>query len=473
MWLTFAIKYSNLYRIAPDITHIVQHQDLEQYYRKVSNMRRTKYQNLNDSRLILQLYVPKPLKPSVKSIMQMWLEQRRQAMPQLHLNYRQFYCQLRCVLYQRLDGMFQKQLSSNITINLAKLRDFIAATVLVILVKLDSFFNFCGPYDPEIRWTNSKKTLGRLLCAMSSHVHYFKAISKFKLELQSGCAQLRVKVVYSLWPWYLADDLQKWQGSFSVLLRVLCIISWPSVNSNRSYSPETLNSVEDRRFLYHVTLKFGGWPWKTIEHLLYTTSGFVHHFSAVSQFKLVAQPWNAQFWSKLAIFGPVWPRNLMGDLEKTKRAPFLCYFKLWASFHNRQFIKTRVTFRKRPICVKIGNFLSRVTLQFDVRSRKTTRHLFFATSSYVHHFVAICKFKTGNTGPNVFFEFVHLISGSYGPQKLKNESSLTKITGTVAAIKSLSFARKHPNLDKICFDLCDLDLWHLTSDLLHVHFCQW
>ena len=40
-------------------------------YRKVSNIRRTKCQNLNDSRLVLQLSVPNPLKPSVKSIMKM------------------------------------------------------------------------------------------------------------------------------------------------------------------------------------------------------------------------------------------------------------------------------------------------------------------------------------------------------------------------------------------------------------------
>ena len=68
-------------------------------YRKASNIRRTKCQNLNDSRLFLQLSVPNPLKPSVKSIMKMYLEQRREAMLQLHLSYRQFYCQLRCVLY--------------------------------------------------------------------------------------------------------------------------------------------------------------------------------------------------------------------------------------------------------------------------------------------------------------------------------------------------------------------------------------
>ena len=34
-------------------------------YRKVSNIRRTKCQNLDDSRLVLQLSVPNPVKPSV------------------------------------------------------------------------------------------------------------------------------------------------------------------------------------------------------------------------------------------------------------------------------------------------------------------------------------------------------------------------------------------------------------------------
>ena len=41
------------------------------YYRKISNIRRTKSQNLNDSRLVLQLSVPNPLKPGVKSRMKM------------------------------------------------------------------------------------------------------------------------------------------------------------------------------------------------------------------------------------------------------------------------------------------------------------------------------------------------------------------------------------------------------------------
>ena len=40
-------------------------------YRKVSNIRHTNSQNLNDSRLVLELSVPNSLKPSVKSIMKM------------------------------------------------------------------------------------------------------------------------------------------------------------------------------------------------------------------------------------------------------------------------------------------------------------------------------------------------------------------------------------------------------------------
>ena len=40
-------------------------------YREVSNIRRTKSQNLNASRLILQLSLPNPLKPGVKMRMKM------------------------------------------------------------------------------------------------------------------------------------------------------------------------------------------------------------------------------------------------------------------------------------------------------------------------------------------------------------------------------------------------------------------
>ena len=39
-----------------------------------------------------------------------------------------------------------------------------------------------------------------------------------------------------------------------------------------------------------VTLKFDGWPWKTIGHFFYTTSSSVHHFKAMGEFKLQVSP---------------------------------------------------------------------------------------------------------------------------------------------------------------------------------------
>ena len=103
---------------------------------------------------------------------------------------------------------------------------------------------------------------------------------------------------------------------------------------------------------------------------------------------------------KSSIFHPVWPWNLMDDQKTTNRAPLLCYFKLFASFRSHWWIQTGVTVRKRLIWVKIDAFLNRVTLKFAAWPSKTIGHMFYATSSFVQHFVAIGEFKlelqTGN-----------------------------------------------------------------------------
>ena len=119
------------------------------------------------------------------------------------------------------------------------------------------------------------------------------------------------------------------------------------MNSNLSYSPEMLNSGQNRQFFEPCDLEI-----------------------------------------------------LRMTLENN-RAPLLCYFKLCASFRSHWWIQTGVTVRKRPIWVKFDDFLSRVTLKFDGWPWKTIGHLFYATSSFVHHFVAIGEFKlelqSGNT----------------------------------------------------------------------------
>ena len=62
------------------------------YYRQASYIRRTESQNVNVSRLILQLSLPNPLKPGAKSLIK--IQQRRQPVFQPHLGDQQFDCLL-------------------------------------------------------------------------------------------------------------------------------------------------------------------------------------------------------------------------------------------------------------------------------------------------------------------------------------------------------------------------------------------
>ena len=113
--------------------------------------------------------------------------------------------------------------------------------------------------------------------------------------------------------------------------------------------------VKIDNFFSRVTLKFNGWPSKTMGHLFYATSSFVHHFIPIGEFKFELQSGNAQFGSKSTICEPC-------DLEilrltlKNNRASVLCYFKLCVSFRTNWCIQIWVTVRKRPIWVKFDDF---------------------------------------------------------------------------------------------------------------------
>ena len=89
-----------------------------------------------------------------------------------------------------------------------------------------------------------------------------------------------------------------------------------------------------------------------------------------------------QIWFKSSFF-------ILYDLEirwmtpTNNREPFPGYIKLCALFQSQ----------KGSIQVKIGDFLFCVTLKFDGWPRKIIGHLFYATSSFRHHFIAIGQFK--------------------------------------------------------------------------------
>ena len=76
------------------------------------------------------------------------------------------------------------------------------------------------------------------------------------------------------------------------------------------------NWIQIVNFSARVTVKFDGWPCKTIGHLFYATSSFVHNFVPIGEFKLELQSGNAQSGSKSTIFLAVWPRNFTDDPQK-------------------------------------------------------------------------------------------------------------------------------------------------------------
>ena len=149
------------------------------------------------------------------------------------------------------------------------------------------------------------KTIGHLFYATSSFVHHFIAIGEFKLELQSRNAQSgsNATLFRAVWPWNLTYDLEKGKSEgFESCDR-------PIVRKRPIW-------VKIGDVLSCVTLKFDGWPWKTIGHLSLAVSSFVQHFIAIGEFKLELQSGNAQFGSNSTIFRAVWPWNFTYDLEK-------------------------------------------------------------------------------------------------------------------------------------------------------------
>ena len=161
-----------------------------------------------------------------------------------------------------------------------------------------------------------------------------------------------------------------------MLLQALCIFSKPSVNSGWSYSLETLNLGQNRRFFVPYDLEI--W-WVTLKN---------YRAPRLCYFKLCAS-FRIHMWIQTGVTArkrPIWVKIgdffVPRDLEiwqmtlKNNKAPLLTYFKLWVSFCSHWWIQTGITVQKCPIWVKIDDFfLSRVTLKFDRWPWNTIGHL--------------------------------------------------------------------------------------------------
>ena len=124
-------------------------------------------------------------------------------------------------------------------------------------------------------------------------------------------------------------------------------------------------------FFGRVTLKFDGWPWKTIGHLFYGTSSIVQHSVAIGIFKMELQFENAQSRSKSTFFWPcyieIWRMTF-----KNNRAPLLSYIKLCAAFHSHWWFQTGVS-PETPNLGQIWRFLEPCDLEIWRMTLKNNR----------------------------------------------------------------------------------------------------
>ena len=161
---------------------------------------------------------------------------------------------------------------------------------------------FYVPCDLEIWWMTLKHNRAPLLCHFK-HCASFMAIGEFKLELQSGNTQFRSKLAifcpvilkFDGWPWKTIGHPFYTTSSIVHHFKAM-------VNSNWSYSPETLNSGQNRWFFCPL------WPWNPIDDL---KQGKSEGFDSCDWPSSLTQ-----IGFKSLIFQPVWPWNLMDDLGK-------------------------------------------------------------------------------------------------------------------------------------------------------------
>ena len=116
-----------------------------------------------------------------------------------------------------------------------------------------------------------------------------------------------VTLTFDLWPWTFAWTLL-W--SLVITPENFMMIRWWEHSQKGVTDGQTDRQTEN-------TICRAAWSQlKTIGHLFYATSSFVHHFVAIGEIKLKLQSGNAQSGSNSTIFRAVRPWNLMDELAK-------------------------------------------------------------------------------------------------------------------------------------------------------------
>ena len=185
-------------------------------------------------------------------------------------------------------------------------------------------------------------------------LHYVKLCASFQGHwwIQTGVKVRKCSIRVKISNFFVPCDLEIWRMTLKnnwapllyYLRQALSIISKPSVYSNWSYSPETINSGQNRGLFAPCDLEI--W-WVTIGHLFYATSRLVHHFTAIGEFKLEFNTvLKRPIWVKINDFFVPCDLEIWQMTLKNNRAPLLSHIKHCASFHCHMWIQTGVTVRK-------------------------------------------------------------------------------------------------------------------------------
>ena len=189
-----------------------------------------------------------------------------------------------------------------------KSEGLIAATGLVMLLKLDSNRRLFSPRDLKILWIISKNDRATLL-------HHIQLCASFQTHqlIHTGVTVRKRSIRVKMGAFFVPCDLEIW---------------WMTLINNRA-------------------------PLLCCDKLCAS-------FKDICEFKLDLPSGNTQFGSKSANFCPVWPWNLTDDLEK-QQSTSPSNIKLCASFHHHMWIQTGAIVPKRLSWV-----MTSVTLTYDL-----------------------------------------------------------------------------------------------------------
>ena len=126
--------------------------------------------------------------------------------------------------------------------------------------------------------------------------------------------------------------------------------------SNWHYSPETLNSGQNWKFLARLSLIFDRWPWKIIGAPLLCYFKLCASFCSHRSVQSGATVWKCPSQIKIGDFFVLCDLEIQQMTLKNNITSLLCYFKLCSSFHSHRSIQTWVAVQKHQIRVKIDHF---------------------------------------------------------------------------------------------------------------------